>query len=153
MTTIFSQVVRPSVRPNFLKSSDIYCRAVSWPSGSLMTSVLLIHSANPKSRQRFLHMLSVRPSPLFKSRKTKQKQCSLPCVTMGLAEWIIDDFCVVLIAFVSVFAWTTYIIGQGNETVFGNHGRSIDILDYSSDLNSIFLTRLQIWNHIVFLGK
>ena len=47
---------------------------------SSMALVTLIHSANPKSRPVgvivFAHV--VRPSPLFRSSKTKQqKQCSL----------------------------------------------------------------------------
>ena len=38
----------------------------------------------------------VRPSPLFKSRKTKQQKTMFATgVTMGLAEWIIDDTCLV----------------------------------------------------------
>ena len=41
-------------------------------------------------------MLSVRPSPLFKSRKTKQQKTMLATgVTMGLGEWIIGDTCLV----------------------------------------------------------
>ena len=41
-------------------------------------------------------MLSVRPSPLFKSSKTKQQKTMFAtAVTMGLAEWIIDDTCLV----------------------------------------------------------
>ena len=46
----------------------------------------------------FAHVVrpSVRPSPLFKSRKTKQqKTVFTTVVTMGLAEWIIDDTCLV----------------------------------------------------------
>ena len=36
----------------------------------------------------------VRQSPIFKSRKTKQqKTMFVTGVTMGLAEWIIDDTC------------------------------------------------------------
>ena len=43
---------------------------------------------------------SVRPSPLFKSSKTKQqKTMSATGVTMGLAEWLIDDTCLVLFKF------------------------------------------------------
>ena len=60
---------------------------------------LLIHSANPQSRPVgiivFAHV--VRPSPLFKSRKTKQQKTIFATgVTMGLAEWIIDDTCLVV---------------------------------------------------------
>ena len=62
----------------------------------------LIHSANPKSRPVgiivFAHVVrpSDRPSPLFKSRKTKQQKTMFATgVTMGLAEWIIDDTCLV----------------------------------------------------------
>ena len=59
---------------------------------------LLIPSANTKSRpvgSMFSHMLSVRPSALFKSRKTKQQKTMFATgVTMGLAEWIIDDTCI-----------------------------------------------------------
>ena len=41
--------------------------------------------------------LSVRPSPHFKSRETKQQKTMLATgVTMGLAEWIIDDSCLSL---------------------------------------------------------
>ena len=62
--------------------------------------LLLIHSANPKLRPVgiivFAHV--VRPSPLFKSRKTKQRRTMFAIgVTMGLAEWIIDDTCLCLI--------------------------------------------------------
>ena len=67
------------------------------------TSMKLIHLANPKSRPVgiivFAHVVrpSVRPSPLFKSRKTKQQKTMLATVvTMGFAEWIIDDTCLVL---------------------------------------------------------
>ena len=63
---------------------------------------LLIHSANPQSWPVgiivFAHVVrtSVRPSPLFKSRKTKQQKTTFATgVTMGLAEWIIDDNCLV----------------------------------------------------------
>ena len=39
---------------------------------------------------------SVRMSPLFTSRKTKQQKTMFATgVTMGLAEWIIDDTCLV----------------------------------------------------------
>ena len=39
---------------------------------------------------------SVRPSLLFKSRKTKQQKTMFATsLTMGLAEWIIDDTCLV----------------------------------------------------------
>ena len=39
---------------------------------------------------------SVRLSPVFKSRKTKQQKTMFATgVTMGLAEWIIDDTCLV----------------------------------------------------------
>ena len=38
----------------------------------------------------------VRPSLLFKSRKTKQQKTMFTTgLTMGLAEWIIDDTCLV----------------------------------------------------------
>ena len=67
---------------------------------------VLIHSANPKSRPVgiivFAHVVcsSVRPSPLFKSRKTKlQKTMFSTGVTMGLAEWIIADTCLVFVIF------------------------------------------------------
>ena len=41
-------------------------------------------------------MLSVRPSPLFKCRKTKQQKTMFTTgVTIGVAEWIIDDTCLV----------------------------------------------------------
>ena len=50
----------------------------------------------------FSHMLSVRPSPLFKSRKTKQQKTMFATgVTMGQAEWIIDDTCLVTFVFAS----------------------------------------------------
>ena len=59
---------------------------------------ILIHSANPKSQPVgiivFAHV--VRPSPLFKSSKTKQQKTMFATgVTMGLAGWIIDDTCLV----------------------------------------------------------
>ena len=40
---------------------------------------------------------SVRPSPLLKSSKTKQQKIMVATSeTVGLAEWIIDDTCLVL---------------------------------------------------------
>ena len=46
----------------------------------------------------FRTCLSVSPSPLFKSRKTKQQKTTFTTgVTMGLAEWIIDDSCLACI--------------------------------------------------------
>ena len=79
------------------------------------STFILIHSANPKSRPIgiivFAHV--VRPYPLFKSRKTKRQKTMLATgVTMGLAEWIIDDtYLVYIIFFVSGFhgplVWTT----------------------------------------------
>ena len=46
----------------------------------------------------FSHMLSVRPSPLFKCSKTKQQTTMVATgETVGLAEWIIDDTCFVLL--------------------------------------------------------
>ena len=75
---------------------------MSWPVGSL-----------------FLHMLSVRPSvPLFKSRKTKlQKTMFAIGVTMGLAEWIIDDIYLVMNYFcscsVAVFHTSYYVSNHG----------------------------------------
>ena len=41
---------------------------------------------------------SVRPSPLFKSRKTKQQKTMFATgETLGLAEWILDDTCPVVL--------------------------------------------------------
>ena len=79
---------------------------------SYKKSLQLIHSANPKSRPVgiivFTRCLSVRPSPLFKSRKTKlQKTMFTTGVTMGLAEWIIDDTCLVKIVFICHITITT----------------------------------------------
>ena len=66
----------------------------------------LIHSADPQSRPVviiiFGHVVRpfVRPSPLFKSRKTKQQKTMFATgVTLGLAEWIIDDTCLVSFMF------------------------------------------------------
>ena len=59
----------------------------------------LIHSANPKSRPVGINVFAhvVRPSPLFKSRKTKQQKTMFATgVTMGLAEWIINDTCLLI---------------------------------------------------------
>ena len=66
----------------------------------------LIHSANPKSRPVgiivFAHV--VRPSKHFKSIKTKQQKTMFATgVTMGLAEWIIDDTCLVCVIFEQIF--------------------------------------------------
>ena len=75
------------------------------PELNYISTWILIHSANPKSRKSlFSHMLSVRtslrPSPLFKSIKTKHKKTLFATgVTMHLVEWIIDD--TYLICFVS----------------------------------------------------
>ena len=61
---------------------------------------LLIHSADPQSRSVGIIVFAhVRPSvrPLFsKSSKTKQSENNVfPGETVGLAEWIIDDTCLV----------------------------------------------------------
>ena len=67
----------------------------------------LIHSANPTQPGRD-HCFrtccpSVRPSPLFKSRKTNQQKTMFATgVTMGLAEWIIDDTCLIFSYYLSV---------------------------------------------------
>ena len=43
-------------------------------------------------RDHCFRTCSIRPSPLFKSRKTKQQKTMFATVvTMALAEWIIDD--------------------------------------------------------------
>ena len=65
---------------------------------SIEQNDILIYSANPKSRLVgiivFAHV--VRPSPRFKSRKTKQQKTMFATsLTMGLAEWIIDHTCLV----------------------------------------------------------
>ena len=64
-----------------------------------MFFMLLIHSANPKSLPVGIIVLAhvVRTSPLFKSRKTKQ-QCRYwrDYGSGRVAEWIIDDTCLVL---------------------------------------------------------
>ena len=63
--------------------------------------VLLIHSANPKSRPVgiivFAHVVrpSVRPSDRSHFSNLENKTKFATCVTMGLAEWIIDDNCLV----------------------------------------------------------
>ena len=71
--------------------------------------VFFIHSANPKSRPVgiivFAHVVrpSVRPSTLFKSSKTKQQKTMFATgVTMGLAELIIDDTCLVVFVFLHI---------------------------------------------------
>ena len=62
----------------------------------------------PKSRPVgiivFAHV--VRPSPLFKSRKTKQQKTMFATgVTIDLAEWIINDTCIVI----NIFAKHMYM--------------------------------------------
>ena len=64
----------------------------------------LIHSANPQSRPVgiivFAHVVrpSVRSSPLFKSSKTKQQETIFATgVSVGLAEWIVDDYSLVFL--------------------------------------------------------
>ena len=81
--------------------------------------IILIHSANTKSRQVgiivFAHVVlpSLRPSPLFKSRKTKQQKTMFATgVTMGLAEWIIDDTCLVFFAFFVIIGLQHDILAQ-----------------------------------------
>ena len=70
-----------------------------------------IHSANLQSRPVgiivFTHV--IRPSPLFKPRKTKQQKTMFATdLTMGLAEWIIDDTCLVsLLLEHPVVCWRT----------------------------------------------
>ena len=55
----------------------------------------------------------VRPSALFKSRKTKQQKTMFATgVTMGLAEWIIDDTCLVCLTFPKDYQllWFVYVL-------------------------------------------
>ena len=72
--------------------------------------VIFIRSADPQSRLVviiiFAHVVrpfvrpSVRPSPLFKSSTTKQQKIMVATgETVGLAEWIIDDTCLVILSF------------------------------------------------------
>ena len=68
---------------------------------------VFIHSANPKSWPVGIIVCArvFRPSALFKSRKTKQQKTMFATgVTMGLAEWIIDDTCLVNICFNIIFS-------------------------------------------------
>ena len=72
-------------------------------SQDFLTILKLIRSANPQSRPvgiiAFAHV--VRPSPLFKSSKTKQQKTMVTTgVTVSLAKWIIDDTCLVLYIFI-----------------------------------------------------
>ena len=60
---------------------------------------LLIHSAAPQSRQEgslVLHMLSV-PTFEILAKQNKVKTMFATGETVGLAEWIIDDTCLVLL--------------------------------------------------------
>ena len=71
----------------------------------MVSSPLFIHGIDPHGQPKVTagrdHCFrtccpSVRPSPLFKSRKTKQQKTMFATgVTVGLAEWIIDDTCLV----------------------------------------------------------
>ena len=72
--------------------------------------MLLIHSANPQSRPIgiivFAHVvrLSVRPSvPTFQNlaKLNKVKTMFPTGDTVGLAEWVIDDTCLVFVVFPS----------------------------------------------------
>ena len=66
----------------------------------------MIHSTNPQPRPEGI----VRPSSLFKSRKTKQQKTMFATgVTVGLTEWIIDDTCNFLIIFSKIYAGLTLI--------------------------------------------
>ena len=52
---------------------------------------------------------SVRPSPIFKSRKTKQqKTMFVTGRTMSLAMWIIDNTCLVYIYISSLVVWLRF---------------------------------------------
>ena len=82
-------------------------------------SLFLIHSANPQSRPVgiivFAHV--VRPYPLFKSSKTKQKNNVRHCrESVGRAEWIIDDTCLVYLYFFNFFLGDELILSARNLT-------------------------------------
>ena len=51
----------------------------------------------------------VRKSPLFKSRKTKQQKTMATGVTMGLAEWIIDDTCLLCKLHLTYFLLVSFL--------------------------------------------
>ena len=83
---------------------------------SFKSNMFLIHSAGPQSRPVviivFAHVVrpSVCPSTLFKSSKTKQQKIMVATgETVGLAEWIINDTCLVFTIlqtdFSKYFAW------------------------------------------------
>ena len=61
-------------------------------------------STRPTQSHLFSHKSSVRTSPLFKFSKTKQQKTMFATgETVGLAEWIIDDTCLVILLFHSVY--------------------------------------------------
>ena len=64
--------------------------------------IRLIHSPNPKSRLVGIIFFSVRPSvPTFQilQNKITENNVRYTDMTMGLAEWIIDDTCLVCSTF------------------------------------------------------
>ena len=102
-------------------------RHFNWRRRTIERKNILIHSANPKLRQVgiivFAHVVrtSVRPSPLFKFRKTKQQKTMFATgVTVGLAEWIVDDTCLVFmyidrnIEDIRFRMWNVFFMAAGN---------------------------------------
>ena len=110
--------------------------------------MVFIYSANPQSRPVviiiFAHVVrpfvrsSVRPSPLFRSSKTKQQKTMVATgVTMGLAEWIIDDTCLVV-----------FILG-----ISQSNNSSIELLTIkTNNFFILYIYGLEISSHIyIFL--
>ena len=64
----------------------------------------LIHEADPQSRPVVIIVSAhVRPSPLFTKRnKLQAKTMFATGETVGLAEWIIDDTCLVSYLFIAL---------------------------------------------------
>ena len=107
--SLFNEPIRVRFLRIFLKKSQlIYIHIELLIHKADHSHARLIHSANPKSRPVriivFAHVVrpSIRPHFSNLEKQNNRKQCSLLAVTMGLAEWIIDDTC--LVSFTSAAA-------------------------------------------------
>ena len=71
---------------------------------SFCSQVKLIHEADPQSRPVMIIVIahvrpSVYPSPLFKTKQISSESNDATGETVGLAEWIMDNTCLVRLMF------------------------------------------------------
>ena len=90
------------------------CILESWKQ-----KIYFFWSTRPPHSDKFSHMFpyvrtrtSIRPSPLFKISLNKQRRLKIMVGTMGLAEGIIDDTCLVFLYFLLLLL--LLLISQGN---------------------------------------